>query len=619
MTYRVNKTDGNQLVDIPDGTFDTSSTSLTLIGKNVTSFGEAINENLVKLLENFAASSAPEQALKGQLWYDTSSGRLNVFDGVSFRAAGGPIIATTTPTDLVAGDLWLNNATKQLWFYDGTNLTLAGPVYTLQQGVTGTVVETITDIYNRTHTVIMLKVGGVLLGIFSADQFTPAQPITGFDVLDEPVRVIHIGFNVSSLPNTEFDVIATRAKNILTAAGDLKSADQILYNDEDGVVVGSLRVQSNDGLFIGGADDVQFKILSTNKFVIEQLTTLQDFGIRTKTPTGTREFITIDATNSRIGFLTDTPQADVDIQGNLRVAGDLLVGGDTVTVQASELIVEDKNIVLGETPSTPIDAAADGGGITLRGTTDKTFNWSDSTDSWTSSENIDLAASLAYKINTVDVLTSDTLGAGIANSSLTTVGQLVDLQMAGGTTALYLNNDTIQNSSGNIVLNPILGSVSVSSKKIVNLATPTADTDAASKGYVDTAVFNRGMSMSMDITGLSNTDIEGILDLIAPFYNGSNSGVAVNGTILRLHGTISSVSVSNITWTPQEDVGAGGDFSRVTVDKAGGSENQSVIGDFTTNPITIPAPGSIVTLTRVNKNFIMTAGSWAYDSATGDY
>jgi len=76
MTYRINKTDGNQLTDIPDGTFDTSTTSLTLIGKNVTAFGEAYNENLVKLLENFASSSAPESALKGQLWYDTGSGRI---------------------------------------------------------------------------------------------------------------------------------------------------------------------------------------------------------------------------------------------------------------------------------------------------------------------------------------------------------------------------------------------------------------------------------------------------------------------------------------------------------------------------------------------------------------
>ena len=57
MTYTINKTDGNELTKIPDGTLDTSTTALTLIGRNSTSFGESVNENFVKLLENFASTS----------------------------------------------------------------------------------------------------------------------------------------------------------------------------------------------------------------------------------------------------------------------------------------------------------------------------------------------------------------------------------------------------------------------------------------------------------------------------------------------------------------------------------------------------------------------------------
>jgi hypothetical protein len=613
MTYRINKTDGNQLVDIPDGTFDTSSTSLTLIGKNVTSFGEAVNENLVKLLENFASTSFPEQALKGQLWYDTGSGRLNVYDGVSFRAAGGPVLSRTIPTDLVAGDLWLNNETKQLWFYDGTQLTLAGPIYSTAQGVSGTTVETILDNFNRSHTIVLLKVAGTLLGIFSKDKFIPAQPIIGFDTGDT-IRQIQIGFNVSLHPDTKFDVIVTRAENILTDTGELKSANQLVYNDDDQVIVGSLILQSNSGLIIGAAEDVALKILPSNKFVIEQQITGQNFGIRSKTPTGTREFITIDATSSRIGFLTDTPQADVDIQGNLRVAGDLLIGGDTVTIQATELVVEDKNIILGSTAATPTNTSADGGGITLKGTTDKTFNWYNTTGSWTSSENIDIIAGNSYKINTLTVLSENTLGASVLTSSLVTLGNLTDLQMSGGVTALYINNDTIQNSSGDIVFNPILGNVSISNKKLVDLGTPIANTDAAPKGYVDAAVFNRGISMSMDITGLSNTDIENILNNIAPFYNGSNTGVAINGTILRLHGSETVVTVNPSIFTPTEDVGAGGVFSRVNVRNVTDDGSESVIADFTTGPITIPAPVATVTVTRVNKSFEMVTSAWQYQA-----
>ncbi len=79
------------------------------------------------------------------------------------------------------------------------------------------------------------------------------------------------------------------------------------------------------------------------------------------------------------------------IGGNLTVTGDLTVNGTTVTVNAETVEVEDKNIVLGKV-ATPSDATADGGGITLKGASDKEFKWVDSTDAWTSSEHIALAA-----------------------------------------------------------------------------------------------------------------------------------------------------------------------------------------------------------------------------------
>ena len=81
------------------------------------------------------------------------------------------------------------------------------------------------------------------------------------------------------------------------------------------------------------------------------------------------------------------PDANRLLTGNLTVGGDFQVNGTTTTVNTSVLDVEDKNITLGKV-STPTDTTADGGGITLKGGTDKTFNWVNSTDSWTSSEHI---------------------------------------------------------------------------------------------------------------------------------------------------------------------------------------------------------------------------------------
>ena len=70
MSYRINRTDGELLVDLTDGIIDNTTTNLTLIGKNYQGFGELVNENFVKLLENFASTTQPTNPMTGQLWYD---------------------------------------------------------------------------------------------------------------------------------------------------------------------------------------------------------------------------------------------------------------------------------------------------------------------------------------------------------------------------------------------------------------------------------------------------------------------------------------------------------------------------------------------------------------------
>jgi len=104
-------------------------------------------------------------------------------------------------------------------------------------------------------------------------------------------------------------------------------------------------------------------------------------------------------------LILDSAGGTVEIDDNLTVAGDLTVNGTTTTINATTISVDDKNIELGSV-DTPTDTTANGGGITLKGTTDKTFNWSDTTDSWTSSEHIDLASGKVIKINGTQVLSA---------------------------------------------------------------------------------------------------------------------------------------------------------------------------------------------------------------------
>ena len=67
--------------------------------------------------------------------------------------------------------------------------------------------------------------------------------------------------------------------------------------------------------------------------------------------------------------------------GNVIMSGNLTVNGTTTTIDTQHLIVEDQNIQMGSV-DTPTDTTADGGGITLKGTTDKTLQWSNTTKSW---------------------------------------------------------------------------------------------------------------------------------------------------------------------------------------------------------------------------------------------
>ncbi len=108
---------------------------------------------------------------------------------------------------------------------------------------------------------------------------------------------------------------------------------------------------------------------------------------------------------------------------NLTIVGDLVVQGTTSTISSTTITVSDKNLELGKV-GTPTDTTADGGGITLKGTSDKTFNWVDATDSWTSSEHIELAANKVFRIDAVEVLSKTGLGSTVVSSSLTSVGTI---------------------------------------------------------------------------------------------------------------------------------------------------------------------------------------------------
>ena len=171
MSYRLNRTDGELLVDLTDGILDLTTTDLTLIGKNYKGFGEFLNENFIALLENFASTSQPTNPMVGQLWYDKQDARLKIYDGTVFRPATGSVVSSTQPSNLNKGDIWIDNENNKLYIWDGSELTLIGPEYSAGQGKTGFEVTSQLDATDVQRTILKLFLGGTLVGIFSPETF----------------------------------------------------------------------------------------------------------------------------------------------------------------------------------------------------------------------------------------------------------------------------------------------------------------------------------------------------------------------------------------------------------------------------------------------------------------
>jgi len=176
MAYTISNTDGSTLVLLSDNTIDQSSTSLTLVGKNYSNYGQYVNNNFISLLENFAGpfSSQPRSPVTGQLWYNTTSKRLNVYDN-GFSAVGGAQVSGSQPTVLSTGDLWWDSSNNQLNLYNGGQLFTVGPAFSKSVGTNGWWVSTAT-IVDSTASIVQqvtfLSNYGTTIGALSNETFT---------------------------------------------------------------------------------------------------------------------------------------------------------------------------------------------------------------------------------------------------------------------------------------------------------------------------------------------------------------------------------------------------------------------------------------------------------------
>ena len=319
MSYTINLTDGTIFAVVADGTINSDSSQI-LVGKNYAGYGEFLNENFIRSLENAANTTAPGAPLTGQLWYDKTNNVMKVYNGTTFKVISAATASTSQPTSNVAGDLWFDTTNDQLKVYNGSSFITIGPAFTSGEGTSGAIVTTITDNAASDHVVVQMYVNNVIVSIFSKDAtFTPAASISGF-------ATIGPGLNMSTtVSNAVFNGTATNADTL-----DTLNSTSFMRSDAATSNNTSISVLADTGLYVGADSDGRLFVSGTDVYVSNQ-TSDGDTIFQVNDGGVTTTVIQIDGATSTVG-VRDITNLQADGVGNIGTAS---IGFNTVHAKAT--------------------------------------------------------------------------------------------------------------------------------------------------------------------------------------------------------------------------------------------------------------------------------------------
>jgi hypothetical protein len=306
MSYNIVNADGTPLATVADGQVNTTSVSLTLIGKNYAGYGTFLNENFLYLLQNFSSPTAPQNPVGGQLWWKSDTRLLNLYDKItqSWKSISGAQSLSSAPLNPVAGDLWFDTVNQQLKTYSGAAWIVIGPAFSASTGTSGAVADTIVDTSLVSHVVVKFYVQNSLVAILNKDStFTPGTTLSGFPVVKP-------GFNL--------------AQNFASALAFYDNANNAAYlggNPASSYVTsptptfsGQLLIQNLNGLQVTDSSNNQYFALGASNNNINFVGTAQAYGMSFQTKPAQNNgalinAIVVDKTTGLVSVYSDPGQS----------------------------------------------------------------------------------------------------------------------------------------------------------------------------------------------------------------------------------------------------------------------------------------------------------------------